>query len=345
MGPPEETTNPPAEPPRETRKQTTADERAELVRKLRTEMRVRQLSRHTERAYLRWVSEFLELHKSLAPEDLSETEVTIFLTHLVEVREVAASTQNQALSALVLFFRKVLGREDPWVLELPRARRNPRLPVVLSRDEVRQLFAQLTGPVRLVAALMYGSGLRLSEAVGLRVQDVDLERRQVMVRDGKGRKDRATVVPARLIKPLRRQLQQVRTLYTHDLKAEPPIHVQLPHATSRKYPRAPLSWGWRWVFPAPRTYLDRATGAPHRHHVHESSIQRAVKEAVLASGLQKRASCHTFRHSFATHLLEDGYDIRTIQDLLGHTDLSTTMIYTHVLQRGPHGIRSPLDHL
>lgn len=324
---------------------TTAEERAELVRSMRIELRVRQLSRHTERAYVRWVSEFLELHKSLAPEELSETEVTIFLTHLVEVREVAASTQNQALSALSLFFRKVLRREDPWVLELPRARRTPRLPVVLSQDEVRRLLRHIAGPARLVAGLMYGSGFRLSEAVSLRVQDVDMERRLLIIRDGKGRKDRATVLPARLVEPLRRQLAASRALFNEDLRATPAIQVQLPHAMSRKLPRSPLTWGWRWVFPAPRTYLDRQTGVPHRHHLHESTVQRAVKEAVLASGLEKRATCHTFRHSFATHLLEAGYDIRTIQDLLGHADLGTTMIYTHVLQRGPNGIRSPLDHL
>lgn len=316
-----------------------------LLERLRTVLRVRQLSRHTERAYVRWVSEFLELHRTVDPKELGEGEVTVFLTHLVEVREVSASTQNQALSALSLFLRKVLGHEEPWVLELPRAKRSPRLPVVLSRDEVRRVLQHVAGPARLVAGLMYGSGLRLSEAVGLRVQDVDLARLQLLVRDGKGRKDRATILPTRLVEPLRRQLRDARQSFDRDLAARTQIHVALPHAIARKYPRAPLSWGWRWVFPAPRPYLDRHSGRPYRHHLHESSIQRAVKEAVLASGLEKRASCHSFRHSFATHLLEAGYDIRTIQDLLGHSDLSTTMIYTHVLQRGPQGVRSPLDHL
>ena len=294
---------------------------------------------------MRWVTEFLEFHHAVAPAELGETEVTVFLTHLVEAREVSASTQNQAMSALALFFRVVLECKEPWVLDVPRAKRTPQLPVVLTREEVRRLLNHMTGTMRLIGALLYGSGLRLSEVVGLRVKDLDLERRQLIVRRGKGRKDRATVVPARLVDALGRHLKKVRADFDLDRRREPPVLVRLPGALARKFPSAAASWEWRWVFPAPRIWLDTATGAPHRHHVHESSVQRAVKQAVLEARLNKRASCHTFRHSFATHLLEDGYDIRTIQDLLGHSDLGTTMIYTHVLARGPQGVKSPLDKL
>ncbi len=308
-------------------------------------MHLRQLSRHTERAYLRWVSEFLRFHRAVPPPELGEPEVTVFLTYLVEAREVSASTQNQALSALVFFFRTVLECKDPWVLDVPRAKRKPHLPVVLGREEVRRLLNQLTGPPRLISALMYGSGLRLTEAVTLRVKDLDLERQQLIVRHGKGRKDRATVIPARLVEPLRKHLERTRTEFEADLRHDPPIHMHLTSALARKYPRAPVDWSWRWIFPAPRPWLDPESGQPRRHHIHESTVQRAVKQAVLVAQLDKRASCHTFRHSFATHLLEDGHDIRTIQALLGHSDVGTTMIYTHVLQRGPQGVRSPLDRL
>jgi integron integrase len=308
-------------------------------------MHLRQLSRHTERAYLRWVSEFLRFHRAVPPPELGETEVMVFLTYLVEAREVSASTQNQALSALVCFFRTVLECKEPWVLDVPRAKRKPHLPVVLGREEVRRLLNQLTGPTRLISALMYGSGLRLTEAVTLRVKDLDLERQQLIVRLGKGKKDRATVIPARLIEPLRKHIARTRVEFEADLRHEPPIHMHLTSAFVRKYPRAPVDWSWRWIFPAPRPWLDPESGQPRRHHIHESTVQRAVKQAVLVSQLDKRASCHTFRHSFATHLLEDGHDIRTIQALLGHSDVGTTMIYTHVLQRGPQGVRSPLDRL
>ena len=275
---------------------------------------------------------------------MRETEVVAFLSSLALNGHVAASTQNQALSALVFLYGEVLGVELDWLQGLVRAKRPERLPVVLTQDEVRRLLSRLTGTVWLMASLMYGAGLRLLECAELRVKDVDLATREIRVRDGKGRKDRVTLIPARLIEPRAIRIAETRRLHEADLLAGAG-RVQLPDALDRKYPNAARELGWQWLFPATRSYVDAPTGDRRRHHLHESVLQRAVKVAVDRAGLTKRASCHTLRHSFATHLLEAGYDIRTIQELLGHQDVSTTMIYTHVLNKGGRGVRSPLDDL
>ena len=321
---------PPAPPPRR------------LLDQVHDAIRARHYSRRTERAYAGWIRRFVLFHGKRHPAEMGEPEVTVFLSHLATHRRVSASTQNQALSALLFLYRVVLRRELAWLDELVRAKRPARVPTVLSRSEVATLLAELDGVVRLVASLLYGAGLRLLEAMRLRVKDVDFERGEITVRDGKGRKDRVTLLPAAAREPLRRHLEQVRRQHEHDA-AQGRGCVALPDALARKYPGAAGEWGWQWVFPATSHYRDRETGQLRRHHLHESVIQRAVKEAARRARLTKPATCHTLRHSFATHLLEAGYDIRTIQELLGHADVSTTMIYTHVLNRGGRGVRSPLD--
>jgi integron integrase len=270
--------------------------------------------------------------------------VTAFLTSLAVQQGVAASTQNQALSALIFLYGEVLGVELDWLRGLVRARGPERLPVVLTKDEVRGVLGQLDGTVLLMASLLYGAGLRLLECAQLRVKDVDLGTRELRVRDGKGRKDRVTMIPARLVTPLSEQIARVQRQHEKDLRRGDGL-VALPDALMRKYPNVGRELGWQWLFPATRPYLDPTSGQRRRHHLHESVLQKAVKEAVRLAGLTKPATCHTFRHSFATHLLEAGYDIRTIQELLGHSDVSTTMIYTHVLNRGGRCVRSPLDDL
>ncbi len=275
---------------------------------------------------------------------MAETEVVAFLSSLAVDGGVAASTQNQALSALVFLYGDVLGVELDWLQGLVRAKRPERLPVVLTQDETARLLSELRGTEWLMASLMYGAGLRLLECAELRVKDLDLASREVRVRDGKGRKDRVTVIPARLVEPLASAVADTRRRHLKDLD-EGGGWVALPDALARKFPNAGREIAWQWLFPATRIYVDSATGQRRRHHLHESVLQRAVKSAVERSGITKRASCHTLRHSFATHLLEAGYDIRTIQELLGHRDVSTTMIYTHVLNKGGRGVRSPLDDL
>ena len=275
---------------------------------------------------------------------MAEEEVTAFLSSLATEGHVAASTQNQALSALVFLYSEVLDLRLEWLSGLVRARRPQRLPVVLTRDEVHPLLSELRGVVWLMASLMYGSGLRLLECAELRIKDIDLAKAEIRIRDGKGRKDRVTMLPERVIEPLRAHLARVRALHGRDL-AHGDGWVALPDALDRKYPNAARELGWQWAFPATRFYVDRETGQRLRHHLHESVVQRAVKAAVERASLTKRASCQTLRHSFATHLLESGCDIRTIQELLGHKDVSTTMVYTHVLNRGGRGVRSPLDTL
>jgi integron integrase len=275
---------------------------------------------------------------------MGESEVVAFLSSLATVGNVSASTQNQALSALVFLYAEVLGTELDWLDGVVRARRPVRIPVVLSREEVRRLLAELSGSSWLMAALMYGAGLRLIECAELRVKDVDLDGREIRVRDGKGRKDRVTVLPGMLTEKLRLHLRQAELLHAQDV-ASGQGWVALPDALARKYPYAGREWRWQWVFPATRTYSDEVSGQRRRHHLHESVVQRAVKIAASRAGLTKPATCHTLRHSFATHLLEAGYDIRTIQELLGHSDVSTTMVYTHVLNRGGRGVRSPFDGL
>jgi integron integrase len=259
-------------------------------------------------------------------------------------RRVSAATQNQALAALLFLYREVLDSPLPWVAGVIRAKASRRLPTVLTRDEVRSLLAELTGVPWLTAMLLYGAGLRLLECLTLRVKDLDFGAEQVVVRGGKGGKDRVTPLPVRFREPLERHVEQVRALHSRDLTAGGG-RVSLPGALERKYPNAGREWRWQYVFPATRQYLDRVTGERRRHHLHESVLQRAVREAAARAGLRKRVTCHTLRHSFATHLLEAGYDIRTIQELLGHRDVSTTMIYTHVLNRGGRGVRSPADSL
>jgi integron integrase len=274
---------------------------------------------------------------------MGSAEVNAFLTHLAVEGQVSASTQNQALSALLFLYRELLER-DLDLEGVIRARRRPRLPVVMSVAEVRAVLERLDGVEALVAGVLYGGGLRLMEALRLRVHDLDLQRLQITVRDGKGGKDRRTMLPSRLTEGLKAHLEAVRRLHRQDL-AEGYGKVQLPHALDRKYPHAPVEWGWQWVFPQQHRWRNSETGEQGRHHLDPTVIQKAVRRAVLASGIITPATCHTFRHSFATHLLETGQDIRTIQELLGHQDIKTTMIYTHVLNRGPLGVRSPADAL
>ncbi len=269
-------------------------------------------------------------------------EVEAFLSHLATQRGVSASTQNQALSALLFLYRGVLNIELPWLDDVVRAKRPQRVPVVLTNEEVRAVLTHLQGEHWLIASLLYASGLRLMEALRLRVKDLDFDFRQIIVRDGKGAKDRVTVLSERLMDPLRQHLQRVRERHEIAL-TRGYAGVELPDALARKYPRAHLEWGWQYVFPARRLSRDPRTGAWRRHHVFEDSVQRQVRNAVRAAGVVKPASCHTFRHCFATHLLEHGYDIRTVQELLGHSDLATTQIYTHVMRKGAGAVRSPFD--
>ena len=273
---------------------------------------------------------------------MGEQEVSRFLSHLAVSGKVSASTQNQALSALLFLYRQVLCRNIEWVEGVVRAKRPMRLPVVLTREEVRAVLSQLQGVEWMMASLLYGAGLRLLECCRLRVKDVDLVKRKIVVRDGMGGKDRVTLLPGKVVEPLRAHLEMVRGQHGADL-AQGAGSVELPWAIERKYPRAPWEWGWQWIFLATRFYVHPGTGRKRRHHLHESVLQKAMRQAVLRAGVAKPATCHALRHSFATHLLEDGYDIRTIQELLGHSDVSTTMVYTHVLNRGGRGVRSPLD--
>jgi integron integrase len=307
-------------------------------------IRRKYYSRRTDEAYVHWIKRFIYFHGKRHPRELGEAEVTAFLNDLALARNVAGGTQNQALSALLFLYKEVLGRDLPWLDGLVRAKRPPRLPTVLTRAEVEAILAQLTGVRWLIASLLYGAGLRVMECLRLRVKDVDLEYRQILVREGKGEKDRVTMLPDKLVEPLRAHLQRVRGLHARDLK-EGYGEVNMPYALARKYPRAGREWAWQFVFPSKHRSADPDDGVMRRHHQYESVPQRAVHDAVWAAGIGKHVSCHTLRHSFATHLLESGYDIRTVQELLGHSDVSTTMIYTHVLNKGGRGVQSPLDRL
>ncbi len=309
---------------------------------MRATIRARHYSPRTEKAYVGWAGRFLSFCEPTRPESLGAGDVARFLTHLATRDRVSASTQNQAFSALLFLLQEALARDLGDIRDVVRAKRPLRLPVVLSRAEVAAILGAMKGTPRLMAQLMYGAGLRVLECCRLRVKDVDFARRELTVRDGKGRKDRRTVLPGTLVVPLRSHLDRVRRQHELDL-AGGCGSVALPDALDAKYVNAPWEWGWQWVFPAVRLYEDPATGRRRRHHVHETVVQREFAIAVRVSGTAKLASCHTLRHSFATHLLEAGYDIRTIQELLGHSDVSTTMIYTHVLNRGGRGVRSPLD--
>lgn len=313
-----------------------------LLDQVRAVIRSKHYSRRTEESYVDWIRRYIRFHGLRHPRDMSAAEIASFLTHLAVDLEVAASTQNQARSALLFLYREVLGidleaPEDVIAAKMPR-----RLPVVLTRVEVHAVLGQLFGVHRLMAQLLYGSGLRLMECVRLRVKDLDFARRELTVRDGKGMRDRVTMLPDRLLDPLRDHLVPVRRTHEEDLGRGYGA-VYLPFALERKFPNANREWGWQYVFPAERLSSDPRGGETRRHHRDERGLQMAVKQAVRAAGVAKPASCHTFRHSFATHLLEDGYDIRTVQELLGHTSVKTTMIYSHVLNRGGRGVRSPLD--
>lgn len=313
-----------------------------LIGQLRRTIRLRHYSRRTEETYVSWVRRFVKFHGMQHPRNLEPSHVRAFLSHLAEQGKVSSSTQNQALAALLFLYRDVLRMPLPWLEGFDRAKRPQRLPVVMTRDEVARLIGALPESSRVLALLMYGGGLRVSEAISLRVKDVDLESRSVTVRSGKGSKDRVTVLPERLVEPLKAQVEEARIQWRHDC-VDPTFGVVLPDALARKVPSGPRHFAWYWLFPAARTWREEGTGALRRHHVHATGVQRAVALAARAIGLTKRVTCHTFRHSFATHLLESGYDIRTIQDLMGHADLNTTMIYTHVVNRGGRGVRSPAD--
>jgi integron integrase len=319
-----------------------ATEKPRLLDQVRQAIRVRHYSPLTEKAYAGWIRRFILFHHRRHPSQMGGSEVVEFLTSLATRGRVSASTQNQAMSAILFLYRDVLGQELDWLEGVVRAKRPQRLPVVLTREEVGAVLKNLEGTRWLMAALLYGAGLRLMECLRLRVKDVDLGRGEIVVREGKGMKDRVAVLPMKVRQPLTAHLAKVRQLHALDLEKGAGC-VTVPDAIERKYPNAPRELGWQWVFPATRFYHDETTGQRRRHHLHESVLQRAVRDAVLRAGIVKAAGCHTLRHSFATHLLEDGYDIRTIQELLGHRDVSTTMIYTHVLNRGGRGVRSPLD--
>ena len=305
-------------------------------------MRVKHYALRTEQAYLYWIRRYVDAFGRRNPREMGGAEVEAFLTGLATRDRVAASTQSQALAALLFLYREVLGVELPWMENVVRAKGQRRLPVVLSRMEVARLLERLAGREWLMASLLYGSGLRLMECLRLRVKDVDFDRRELVVRCGKGGKDRRSMLPARVLEPLRRQLIAAQLVHQDDLAAGHG-RTALPFALARKYPQADREWGWQYVFPASRRGVDPLDGTIRRHHLDETVLQQAVRRAVKAAGIDKPASCHTLRHSFATHLLESGYDIRTVQELLGHKDLATTQIYTHVLNRGAGGVLSPLD--
>ena len=313
-----------------------------LLDQVRAAIRVKHMSIRTEEAYVRWVRRFVTFHEMRHPAEMGAEHVRAFLSHLATEEEVAASTQNQAFAALLFLYGNVLGIDLGTIASVVRAKRPSRLPTVFTKDEVRAVLAKLDGTPRLVAGLLYGSGMRLLEALRLRVKDVDFGANEIRIRDGKGAKDRIALLPQRLREPLRLHLRRAKLLHAEDLGAGHGA-VHLPHALARKYPNAPRSWGWQYVFPAGQRSTDPRSGEVRRHHLSESAVQKAVRDAVLQSGVDKPGSCHTFRHSFATHLLESGYDIRTVQELLGHKDVRTTMVYTHVLNRGGMGVRSPLD--
>jgi integron integrase len=303
---------------------------------------VRHYSVRTERAYFHWIRRFIVFHGKRHPAELGGAEVTAFLSHLAKNDDVAVATQNQALAAILFLYRVVLELELPWLDGVVRAKGPRRIPTVLDRAQVRAVLDAMTGVHGLMARLMYGTGMRIGECVALRVKYLDLDRREVIVRDGKGGKDRVTMLPALLVEPLREQLFAARAAFEHDRRRDQP-GVALPHALERKYPNAGKAWGWYWVFPQDHLSRDPRSGIVRRHHAYDQTLARAIVLASRRAKIVKPVTSHTLRHCFATHLLEDGYDIRTVQELLGHKDVSTTMIYTHVLNRGGRGVVSPLD--
>ena len=318
------------------------DAKPRLLDEVRQRLRTLHYSYRTEQQYLGWIRRFIHFNGRRHPATLGAAEVEAFLSHLAVTRNVSASTQNQALSAVLFLYQKVLGLELPWLDGVTRARKSRYLPTVLSQAEVRSVLSHLEGRYWLIVSILYGGGLRVSEALCLRVKDVNFEYRQLIVRNGKGGKDRATILPDRLVAPLQEHLVRVRLM--HDLALKKGYGgVELPTALQRKYPNAPFEWGWQYVFPADRPSRDPRSGAWRRHHQFDDTVQRHVRAAARAAGIDKPVSCHAFRHSFATHLLERGYDIRTVQELLGHKDVKTTQIYTHVMRKGANAVQSPLD--
>ena len=315
-----------------------------LLDDVRQTIRTRHYSYMTEKAYGHWIKRFIFFHNKRHPAEMGEAEIGRFLSSLATDSHVSASTQNQALNALLFLYREILKKEIGYVNGVVRAKRPHRLPVVLTRQEVKSILGILDHSDWLMVMLLYGAGLRLMECLQLRVKDIDFTTNQIVVRAGKGDKDRHTMLPAVMKEPLARHLEIIKEQHRRDLERGLG-RIALPNALERKYPNAGKEWGWQWVFPATSHYTDRETGEQRRHHLHESVLQKAVKQAVHKAGISKPATPHTFRHSFATHLLEDDYDIRTVQELLGHTDVTTTMIYTHVLNRGGRGVNSPADRL
>jgi integron integrase len=326
----------------EKNKRPSENQKPRLLEEVRNAIRVKHYSIRTEEAYLYWIKKFILFHQKQHPLSLGEAEVREFITYLNLEENVAPSTQNQALSALLFLYKYVLHEDLNWVSEIEWAKKPKRLPVVFTKEEARKVLTMLEGSKWIMASFLYGSGLRLLECLRLRVQDIDFTSNNVLIREGKGNKDRVTVLPLSLKDPLTKHLEKVKILHQEDLK-EGFGEVYLPHALAKKYPHAAREWNWQYVFPSAKRSLDPRSEVYRRHHVIESVLQRAVKEAIRKAGIQKQASCHTFRHSFATHLLENGYDIRTIQELMGHQDIKTTMIYTHVLNKGGKGTQSPLD--
>jgi integron integrase len=318
------------------------DAKPTLLRQVRNVLRTLHYSYRTEQQYIHWIRRYVRWSGLRHPRDLGAPELEAFLTHLAVDRRVSASTQNQALAALLFLYQRVLEMELPWLKDIVRARRPERLPTVLSRAEVQAVIGRLSGEYRLVASLLYGCGLRLRECLSLRVKDVDFEYGQVVVRNAKGAKDRVTMLPGSLAEPLRTHLSQVLERHGRAM-SDGYGGVELPEALERKYPNAPYEWGWQYVFPAASPSRDPRSGAWRRHHLYPDTVQRHVRAAVRAAGITRPASCHTFRHCFATHLLERGYDIRTVQELLGHADVKTTQIYTHVMRKGANAVQSPLD--
>jgi integron integrase len=330
--------------PKERETPCIASPKPKLLDQVRQAIRTRHYSYMTEKAYVHWIKRFIFFHNKRHPGEMGEAEIGRFLSSLATDSHVSASTQNQALNAILFVYKEVLQKKIGLIQGVIRAKRPRRLPVVLTKDEVKRVLGCLEGPPWLMATLLYGAGLRLMECCRLRVKDIDFAQNQIVVRCGKGNKDRHTMLPTAMRQPLLKHLEQTKRQHEQDLK-NGLGRVVLPNALQRKYPNAGHEWGWQWVFPATSHYTDAVTGERRRHHLHESVLQKAFKEARLKAGIAKPAGCHTLRHSFATHLLEDGYDIRTVQELLGHNDVSTTMIYTHVLNRGGKGVRSPADGL
>ena len=313
-----------------------------LIDQTRNVLRLHHYSIRTEESYIQWIKRFIFFHNKRHPKEMGEKEVSAFLTHLAVDKHVSASTQNQALSAILFLYKRVLNIELEWLENVVRAKRPKYLPVVLTKTEVRNILNAMTGTNALIAKLLYGTGMRLMEALRLRVQDVDFSQHQIIVRSGKGNKDRITTLPDSLIDDLQAQIENARVLHNNDL-SEGYGRVYLPFALDRKYPGAGIEFGWQYCFPSVNRSSSPRTGLIARHHLHEKNISRAIRNASRKIGIYKRVTSHTMRHSFATHLLENGYDIRTVQELLGHKDVSTTMIYTHVLNKGGRGVKSPLD--